>query len=146
VQLRIIGTDLHGRDCPSGHNFPGYSNVHIGMQTKRRPPELLNLQPGDATTVTWTIDCEVNGPDVRGPYIQGRPGDRFIYLNWGSVDGDGRMDMFRRAKLMLDGVPDSVLAKAAKSGVLVGRLGLTDVKGQPLCAAVRPPMIEWSVG
>jgi hypothetical protein len=146
VQLRIIGTDLPGRDCPSGHNFPGYSNVHIGMQTKRRPPELLNLQPGDATTVTWAIDCEVNGPDVRGPYIQGGPGDRFIYLNWGSVDGDGRMDMFRRAKLMLDGVPDSVLAKAAKSGVLVGRLGLTDVKGQPLCAAVRPPMIEWSVG
>lgn len=146
MQLRIIGTDLPGRDCPSGHNFPGYSNVHIGMQTKRRPPELLNLQPGDATMVTWTIDCEVNGPDVRGPYIQGGPGDRFIYLNWGSVDGDGRMDMFRRAKLMLDGVPDSVLAKAAKSGVLVGRLGLTDVKGQPLCAAVRPPMIEWSVG
>jgi hypothetical protein len=96
--------------------------------------------------VTWTIDCEVNGPDVRGPYIQGGPGDRFIYLNWGSVDGDGRMDMFRRAKLMLDGVPDSVLAKAAKSGLLVGRVGLTDVKGQPLCAAVRPPMIEWSVG
>jgi hypothetical protein len=146
VQLRIIGTDLPGRDCPSGHNFPGYSNVHIGMQTKRRPPELLNLQPGDATTVTWTIDCEVNGPDVRGPYIQGGPGDRFIYLNWGSVDGDGRMDMFRRAKLMLDGVPESVLAKAAKSGVLVGRLALTDVKGQPLCAAVRPPMIGWSVG
>ena len=54
--------------------------------------------------------------------------------------------MFRRAKLMLDGVPDNILAKAAKSGVLVGRLGLTDVKGQPLCAAVRPPMIEWSVG
>lgn len=146
MQLRIIGTDLPGRDCPSGHNFPGYSNVHIGMQTKRRPPELLNLQPGDATMVTWTIDCEVNGPDVRGPYIQGGPGDRFIYLNWGSVDGDGRMDMFRRAKLMLDGVPDNILAKAAKSGVLVGRLGLTDVKGQPLCAAVRPPMIEWSVG
>jgi hypothetical protein len=146
VQLRIIGTDLPGRDCPSGRNFPGYSNVHIGMQTKRRPPELLNLQPGDATMVTWTIDCEVNGPDVRGPYIQGGPGDRFIYLNWGSVDGDGRMDMFRRAKLMLDGVPDSVLAKAAKSGLLVGRVGLTDVKGQPLCAAVRPPMIEWSVG
>jgi Family of unknown function (DUF5990) len=28
--------------------------------------------------------------------------------------------------------------------VLVGRLGLTDPKGNPLCAAVRPPIIEWS--
>ncbi|MFY9921104.1 MAG: DUF5990 family protein, partial [Mycobacterium sp.] len=116
------------------------------VQTKKRPPELLDLQPGDATTATWAIDCEVNGSDVRGPHIQGRPGDRFIYLNWGSVDGDGRMDMFRRAKLMLDAVPSEVLAKAAKSGLLVGRLGLTDAKGQPLCASVRPPAIDWSVG
>ena len=54
--------------------------------------------------------------------------------------------MFRRAKLMLDAVPDRDLAEAADSGVLVGRLGLTDAKGQPLCAAARPPVIEWSVG
>jgi Family of unknown function (DUF5990) len=146
VRIRIVGTDLPGRDCPPGHNFPGYANVHVGMQTKRRPPELLDLQPGDAARATWTVDCEVNGSDIRGPYIQGRPGERFIYLNWGSVDGDGRMDMFRRAKLMLADVPHDVLPKAAKKGVLVGRLGLSDAKGQPLCAAVRPPAIEWSVG
>ncbi|HKV20457.1 MAG TPA: DUF5990 family protein [Mycobacterium sp.] len=146
MQIRIVGTDLPGRDCPPGHNFPGYTNVHVGMQTKRRPPELLNLQPGDAAEVTWTVDCEVNGSDVRGPYIQGRPGDRFIYLNWGSVDPDGRMEMFRRAKVMLGAVPADTLEKAAESGLLVGRLGLTDGKGQPLCAAVRPPVIEWSVG
>ena len=54
--------------------------------------------------------------------------------------------MFRRAKLMLDGVPAEVLAEAAQEGLIVGRLGLTDPKGQPLCAAVRPPVIEWSVG
>jgi hypothetical protein len=146
VRIRIVGTDLPGRDCPPGHNFPGYSNVHVGMQTKRRPPELLDLQPGDAAEVNWTIDCEVNGSDIRGPYIQGRPGERFIYLNWGSVDGDGQMEMFRRAKLMLADVPQAVLGKAATKGVLVGRLRLSDAKGEPLCAAVRPPAIEWSVG
>ena len=146
MQIRIVGTDLPGRDCPPGHNFPGYSNVHVGMQTKRRPPELLELQPGDADEVSWTMDCDANGSDVRGPYIQGRPGERFIYLNWGSVDGDGRMDMFRRAKLMIGAVPGEVLAEAAKSGLLVGRLGLTDAQGQPLCASVRPPTIDWSVG
>ncbi|NEE59503.1 monooxygenase, partial [Streptomyces sp. SID8455] len=27
---------------------------------------------------------------------------------------------------------------------LTGRLGLTDAKGQPLCARVRPPLISWS--
>ena len=146
MQIRIVGTGLPGRDCPPGHNFPGYSNVHVAVQSKNRPPELLDLQPGDATEVTWTVDCDVNGADVRGPYIQGRPGERFIHLNWGSIGGDGQMDMFRRAKLMLADVPGDVLAKAAKSGMLVGRLGLTDAKGQPLCASVRPPLIEWSVG
>jgi hypothetical protein len=30
------------------------------------------------------------------------------------------------------------------SGLLVGRVGLTDQKGHPLCASVRPPLIEWS--
>jgi len=144
VRIRIVGTDLPGRDCPPGHNFPGYSNVHVGLQTKRRPPELLDLQPGDAPNAMWTIDCEVNGSDVRGPYIQGRPGDRFIYLNWGSVDNGGHMDMFRRAKLMLADVPAEVLEAAATSGLLVGRLGLTDAKGQPTCASVRPPLISWT--
>lgn len=146
MRIRVVGTDLPGRKCPGGHNFPGYSNVHVAVQSKKRPPELLDLQAGDANEVTWTIDCQVNGSDVSGPHIQGRPGDRFIYLSWGSVDTDGRMEMFRRAKLMLDVVPGDVLAGAAESGLLVGRLGLTDTEGQPLCASVRPPAINWSVG
>ena len=146
MQIRIVGTDLPGRECPPGHNFPGYANVHVGMQSRRRPPSLLDVQPGDADEVSWTIDCTVSGDDIRGPYIQGPPGDRFIYLNWGSVGADGGTDMFRRAKLMLADVPHDVWAEAIESGVLIGRLRLTDGKGQPLCAAVRPPVIEWSVG
>lgn len=142
MRIRIVGTDLPGRDCPPGRNFPGYENVHVGMQSKGRPPELLDLQPADADEVTWTIDCQVDGIDIRGPYIQGRPGDRFIYLNWGSLT-DGHVEMFRRAKLMLADVPGDVL-DAAASGTLVGRLPLTDAKGQPVCAAVRPPRIAWT--
>jgi hypothetical protein len=53
--------------------------------------------------------------------------------------------MFRRAKLMLSDVPVGVLKAAVKSGLLVGRLGLTDAKGQPTCAGVRPPDIRWSL-
>jgi hypothetical protein len=37
-----------------------------------------------------------------------------------------------------------VLDQALDLGLLVGRLGLTDPKGNPRCAAVRPPVIEWS--
>jgi len=82
--------------------------------------------------------------DLKGPYIQGPPGGRFIYLNWGTVDESGSFTMFRRAKLWLTAVPPQVLASAAESGVLVGRLGLTDDRGNPVCASIRPPLIEWS--
>ena len=79
--------------------------------------------------------------DITGPYVSGPPGDRFIYLSWGMVD-DGGFEMFRRAKLRLTAVPPEVLAAAVDSGMLVGRLGLTDEKGNPTCASVRPPAIE----
>jgi Family of unknown function (DUF5990) len=144
VQIRIVGTNLPGRDCGRGDNFPGYSNIHVAVQRKNRPDELLDLHPGDAAEATWTLDCEVNGSDVRGPYIQGPPGGRFIYLSWGTVDDEGCFTMFRRAKLFVDDVPADVLDTAATSGRLVGTLGLTDAKGQPLCARVRPPHIRWT--
>jgi Family of unknown function (DUF5990) len=67
-------------------------------------------------------------------------------LNWGDVDDAGTFILFRRAKLWLDAVPPTALADAIETGVLVGRLGLTDDKGNPRCAAVRPPAIQWSAG
>ena len=73
-----------------------------------------------------------------------RPGGRFIYLNWGTVDHSGEFAMFRRAKLWLSAIPPELLSAAADLGVLVGRVGLTDPKGNPVCASVRPPLIEWS--
>jgi Family of unknown function (DUF5990) len=41
-------------------------------------------------------------------------------------------------------VPPAVLEEAKSTGSLVGRLGLTDARGNPTCAAVGPSAIEWS--
>ena len=150
MQIRIEGTDLPGRSCGQRPNFPGYQNIHVAVQRRAKPGELLGLTPGDAPAAHWTFDCEVSetpaGRDVRGPYIQGPPGGRFIYLSWGTVDAAGVFSLFRRAKLWLDAVPPAVLEEAVAAGVLVGRLGLTDAKGLPTCTAGRPPTIEWSAG
>ncbi|MFE5922292.1 DUF5990 family protein [Streptomyces sp. NPDC056468] len=81
---------------------------------------------------------------MKGPHVQGRPGARFIYLSWGTVDEFGAFTMFRRAKLMLDAVPDEILDASARTCLLVGRLGLTDARGGPLCARVVPPHITWT--
>lgn len=109
---------------------------------------MLGLVPGNASSATWTIDCNAlsapTGVDFKGPYISGPPGGRFIYLSWGTLDEAGRFTLFRRAKLSFDAIPPEVIDRALDLGLLVGRLGLTDGKGHPLCAAVRPPKIEWS--
>ncbi|WP_030462781.1 DUF5990 family protein [Kitasatospora sp. NRRL B-11411] len=149
MQIRIDAFDLPGRTCGASPDFPGYTNIHVAVQRKDRRDELLDPQPGDAATATWTLDCTATptpaGTDLKGPYIQGRPGGRFVYLSWGSVDEAGTFILFRRAKLMLDAIDPATVDAAVRSGALVGRLRLTDAKGHPLCAAVRPPLIEWSV-
>jgi hypothetical protein len=148
VRIHIEATDLPGRTCGPWHGFPGYDDVHVGVQRRDRPGELLGLHPGDAPSATWTFECTATptpaGVDVRGPYIQGRPAGRFVYLSWGVVDAAGAFTMFRRAKLMLEAAGPGVLDAAVRSGLLLARLRLTDAHGQPLCAQVRPPLIEWS--
>jgi hypothetical protein len=151
VQIRIEGRDLPGASCGPGPDHPdGHPNVHVGVQRRAKPAELLGVVRGDVPQVTWSLECEEvdrDGTiDLKGPYIQGPPGGRFVYLNWGVVDGEGAFTMFRRAKLWLDAVPEEVLVGSRRSGTLVGTLGLTDESGHPRCASVRPPVIEWSVG
>ena len=151
MQIEIHATQLPGAGCgPSRQRPDGHRGVHVAVQRRGRPDELLGLVPGDADSASWTLDCEArqtaDGIDLTGPYIQGRPGGRFIYLSWGTVEQPGTFTMFRRAKLMLDEVDHTLLDAALASGALIGRLGLTDAAGNPLCAAVRPPLIEWSAG
>lgn len=130
----------------------GYENIHVGVQRKDRPGELLGLLPGDAPSASWTLDCtatasasaSADGVEISGPYVQDRLGGRFVYLSWGTVDENGLFSMFRRAKLMFADIGADTLEAAARSGHLTARLPLSDAKGQPLCARVRPPVIEWS--
>lgn len=140
MELRITGTHLPGRRC--GEDA---TNVHVGIQIGREPEQVV---AADAETVTFTAEIEITihegASDFRGRAVQGRPGGRFVYLSWGDVGADGRFEMFRRAKLMLDAVDDETLTAARTSGVLHGRLGLTDNDAMPRCAAVRPPDITWS--
>jgi hypothetical protein len=139
VLIEIRARDFPGRDCP-----PDFSNVHVGIQRHR---DVVDLAPGDAEVASWTVECALSpsGDDLQGPHIQGKRSERFIYLAWGTVDEGGHFQMFRKAKITLDAVEPSTLRAASQPGYrLVGSLGLTDTKGEPLCAAVRPLAIEWT--
>jgi hypothetical protein len=147
VLITIEAVDLPGRSCGPGPDYPsGHPNIHVAVQGRKGQQDLLGLTRGDADHVTWTLSCSVVAPppepDLRGAQIHGPPGQRFIYLTWGVVSGND-FRMFRRAKLRLDAVPGPVMSAAIEAGGLVGRLGLSDEKGNPLCASVRPPRITW---
>ncbi|MCX4238303.1 DUF5990 family protein [Streptomyces sp. NPDC020707] len=151
MRIHIEAVDLPGRThpVPTSRNGPlEIRDLYVAVQRRDRPGELLDPHPGDAPSATWTLECTATatatGTEVRGPYVQDRMGRRFVYLSWGTVDEAGVFSMFRRAKLMLDMVPADVLAEAARAGVLVARLGLTDPQGGPLCARVVPPHVTWT--
>ena len=140
VRIEIRGHGLPGRMAC------GYAEVAVGVQRGR---EVVDVQPADADRASWCLDVtdvrdRGGAPDVRGPFVHGRPGQRFLYLSWDGVGGDGRRAGFRRAKLMLDPV---LLAEAAGAAgaTLVADVGLSMADGTPLCAAVRPPAVTWSV-
>jgi hypothetical protein len=120
MRVRIVGTEL-----------PRLPGVTVGVQRGR---DTVDAVGGDAATAVFEVEVDVRGDDFRGPYVHGRPGDRFLYLVW---ERDG--EMVGRAKLML--TPDLAAHEA-----VTGTVGLTDGKGGPLCAAVRPPVITWSAG
>ena len=140
MQIRIEGTDLPGHRRATGGAFPGYADVQVGIQRRNRPGDVVDRYASDSPDVVWTFDATVapapNGLDVRGPFIQGGPAQRFIYLSWGTVDPGGTFTMFRRAKLMLSESPEA--------DRVVARVHLTDEQGMPRCARLRAPAVEWS--
>ncbi|MER7758736.1 DUF5990 family protein [Streptomyces sp. NPDC097619] len=150
MRIRIEGFDLPGRTCPESRGFPGFREVHVAVQPRARDGELLAPQRADADSVSWELESGTRlgdaGIDWTGAWILGRPGARFLYLSWTGIGADGFPTRFRRAKLMLDAVDPAVAEAALERGLLVARLRLTDAQGAPLCAAVRPPAVEWACG
>ncbi|MDG4860945.1 DUF5990 family protein [Streptomyces sp. T-3] len=136
LSIRIVGHHLPGRDCGE------FQDIHVAVQRGRDPEGEV---PGDAPEAVWEFTVErVESParDFKGPHVQGRKGERFLYLTWGEHPPGKEFTMFRRAKLFLDDIPDEVAA----GGTAVLELGLTDSHGMPLCAALRPPRFTWRKG
>jgi hypothetical protein len=144
--VTIEGYDMPGRSCAPADAPRYYDNIHVGVQRGREPFELV---PGDAPGATWTFPVKTKivddgAVDFGGPFVHGRRGERFLYLTWGAIDPD--FQMFRRAKLVFADCPADVMQAALETGVLVCRVRMTDAKGNPRCARVRPPDAVWAAG
>ncbi|MBJ7596850.1 MAG: monooxygenase [Candidatus Nephthysia bennettiae] len=156
----IEGFDLPGLRCGPDPEGRWYESVHVGVcaigsgragtaVVPPRPWSVTGLVAGDAPAARWELQVAVrrlgDGIDFGGPFVRGKRGDRHVGLAWGELPGDGAFRLFRLAKLRLDLIePAAIEAASEPGGLLLGRLGLTDRRGNPLCASVRPPGIAWS--
>lgn len=145
MRIAITGVNLPGRVfCRADGST--MENVHVGVQIRRDPAQLVRADEPEAR---WEIDVEVvrknDIVDFRGYAVQGKRGERFIYLTWGDVSRDDEFEMFRRAKLMLDRVAPELVESATETGCLAARVDLTGLDGGPRCARVDPPAVAWSV-
>lgn len=132
---------IEGRDLP-GRAFAQHANVHVALQVGRDPSGPV---PGDAADASWSTEVRHVDGDFRGPAVNGKRGERFLYLTWGSPDVHG-WGMFRRAKLMLDTIDPALVALADSSGrPLRAIVTLTDEHGGPRCARVKNAAITWTV-
>ena len=78
-------------------------------------------------------------PSVRdgalgGPYVQGPPKERFIYIGIGTFAGNAASCWSRRLKVPLT---DITAKMAVTGGVLEARVAGTGRDGTPSCATVR---------
>jgi hypothetical protein len=134
-------------DLP-GVEFKGITGLRLGVQKGK---EVIEDVPANVNTVSFLCPLRVEknaktgNPNFLGPYAQGTPEDRFIYLCW----GDRRDELWAgcgRAKVLLKQLGWKTIEKAISTGSPIEAvIKMTDKKGGPLYATIRQENIEWRV-
>ncbi|HVJ81798.1 MAG TPA: DUF5990 family protein [Planctomycetia bacterium] len=80
-------------------------------------------------------------PSLTGPFIQGTPEGRFIYLRIGTLAGQTDTPIERRLKVMQATLNAALIRDALKAPdvVLEARVPGTGKDGTPTCATMHPP-------
>jgi hypothetical protein len=161
LAVLIEGSGLPGRECCPENGVP-HHNVHVALHGHGEDRPALAMPgrggwlavepvPADAASVRWeapvTVRRDDDGLDFSGPFVRGARDDRHLALAWGDVPGDGTLRLFRGAKLRLVDVDPALIEAAMAPGHrLVARVRLTYDNGDPVCARLHPPYLEWSAG
>ena len=132
MQLTILG------HTPPGLTFEGRQPVWLAVQHGQA---LVQGVPGDSPEPRFELALvpktdRDGSPDWGGPFVHGKRGDRFAYLVW-YVKGEGGEARFRRAKL-----PLTPLLGATGPTARV-HVALTDARGGPICASLKPIHLRW---
>lgn len=118
-------------------------DVDFGLQKgKGSAYETVQIQRSDGSdSLRFEVAVEVktNGaratPVLTGPYVQGPPDARFVYIDIGTYAGQRNTPWSRRLKIPLTGITAAMLDPAR---VLEVRVPGTAKDGGPNCATIKP--------
>jgi len=125
----------------------------VVFAVQRGKAELLPPTTSSTDLIQFDLSLRVGGvladgsPNYLGEFAQGTPADRFVYLNSGTLAGQGGSVWTRRAKLKLGAIPaETAQAAIANPGLVVeARVLGTMADGGPICASVKPQAVSWSL-
>jgi hypothetical protein len=126
------------------------SDVMFCLQRGR--DELVSQQrsTGAPLSFDFTVRVKAAGDqpmNFLGPFTQGPPASRFVYVNSGTMAGESETPWTRRAKIPLAGITAAMVRKAltAPGARIEARIQGTARDGGPACATCRPIGGGWSL-
>lgn len=118
--------------------------VGVMFAVQRGRSELHQATPSTGSTISFDFTVRArptanpNALNLLGPYAQGPPTARFVYVNSGTYAGEPASCWSRRAKVPLSGITPELMRKLAGSpgARLEARIAGTGRDGGPACASV----------
>ena len=130
VALRILVVDP----------LPG---VALALQRGKSGSHALiapSSRSADAVAFDFTVVAAVGksgeAPRLLGPFVQGPPDKRFVYLCIGTYAGDPSSSWARRAKIPLTGLTWPLIETRKDDGRLEARIAGRARDGGPACASI----------
>lgn len=121
------------------------AGVDIGLQKGRgRDYETVQTQRSKKEDLSFEFNVEVKEgkdglPNFLGPFAQGPPQERFVYLDIGTYAGQTGTQWSRKLKIPLRGITWKLIEQVVKSSqVLETRVEGTGKDGGPSCGTVKP--------
>jgi Family of unknown function (DUF5990) len=129
------------------------AGVDFGLQRGRGSDyATIQTQRSGSRDMQFNFTVRVRGergdaaPNFLGPFVQGPPGERFVYLDIGTYAGQADSCWSRRLKIPLRGITWEMIDHVSinSDSVLEARVPGTGRDGGPSCATVKP-FAGWNV-
>jgi hypothetical protein len=122
------------------------ADVDFGLQKGRGSDyETIQTQRSKAKDLYFEFTVRVKAsrkgakPTLLGPFVQGPPDARFVYIDIGTLAGQADSCWSRRLKIPLSGITSDMIERLSKSSaVLETHVPGTGRDGGPTCATVKP--------